>query len=118
MDPFPALADPVRRELLRALARRPSRVVDLAALHPISRPAVSRHLRVLVDAGLVSVGTTDGNGTTRCGATGWTRSDVLLATCPRARFDESVLDSLDLEVRRTVRDHRQAPTAHPAEETA
>ena len=53
MDPFAALADPVRRDLLRRLAHSPARVVDLAALHPISRPAVSKHLRVLVDAGLV-----------------------------------------------------------------
>ena len=53
MDPFAALADPVRRELLRTLAAGPARVVDLAAAQPISRPAVSKHLRVLVDGGLV-----------------------------------------------------------------
>lgn len=49
-----ALADPVRRELLSRLARGgPVRVVDLAADHAISRPAISRHLRVLGEAGLV-----------------------------------------------------------------
>ena len=54
MDAFAALADPVRRDLLRRLARGPARVVDLAAEHPISRPAVSKHLRLLSDAGLVT----------------------------------------------------------------
>ena len=119
MDPFPALADPVRRELLRTLAGRPSRVVDLAALHPISRPAVSRHLRVLVDAGLVSV---EDHGRERhysLQRDGLDPVHALLADLrPRARFDASVLDGLDLEVRRTVRDQRQTPTVHPAEETA
>ena len=51
---FGALADPVRRALLGDMAAGPARVVDLAARHPISRPAVSRHLRVLREAGLVS----------------------------------------------------------------
>jgi len=54
MDVYAALADPVRRDLLRRLARGSARVVDLAADHPISRPAVSRHLRVLGEAGLVA----------------------------------------------------------------
>ena len=52
MDPFAALADPVRRGLLRAIAARPARVVDLAAAHPISRPAISKHQRLLTEAGL------------------------------------------------------------------
>ncbi len=54
MDPYAALADPVRRAVLRQLAGGSARVVDVAAEHPISRPAVSRHLRVLADAGLVA----------------------------------------------------------------
>lgn len=53
MDVFEALADPVRRELLRRVAPRPQRAGDLATGHGISRPAVSRHLRVLTEAGLV-----------------------------------------------------------------
>lgn len=55
MDAFPALADPVRRELLGLLRRSPASVGELAARFPISRPAISRHLRVLREAGLVSV---------------------------------------------------------------
>ena len=55
MDAFSALADPVRRELLGLLRRSPTSAGDLAARFPISRPAISRHLRVLREAGLVSV---------------------------------------------------------------
>lgn len=50
---FDALGDPTRRELLRQLAAGDRSVSELAATLPISRPAVSRHLRVLKDAGLV-----------------------------------------------------------------
>lgn len=52
---FDAIADPVRRAILRSVAGGPRRVVDIADEHPISRPAISRHLRVLVEAGLVDV---------------------------------------------------------------
>jgi DNA-binding transcriptional ArsR family regulator len=48
-----ALADPTRREIFERLARAPSSVGDLASDLPVSRPAVSQHLRVLKDAGLV-----------------------------------------------------------------
>jgi DNA-binding transcriptional ArsR family regulator len=51
---FSALADPTRREIFERLARRPSAVGELAKALPVSRPAVSQHLRVLRDAGLVS----------------------------------------------------------------
>ena len=54
MDVFGAIADPVRRELLLAIGTGTARVVDLASGRPISRPAVSKHLRVLSDAGLVA----------------------------------------------------------------
>lgn len=124
MDPFAALADPVRRELLRTLAVGPARVVDLAAAHPISRPAVSKHLRVLVEGGLVSAQrrgrerhyslVPEGLHPVR---------DLVDDLARRPRFDESVLDALDLEVRRTTRDHRESTTARPTssrttEETA
>ena len=48
-----ALGDRHRRAILRLLAERPRPVHELAAGLPISRPAVSRHLRLLKDAGLV-----------------------------------------------------------------
>lgn len=50
---FQALADPVRRRLIERLATAPQPVHLLAAREPISRPAISRHLRVLREAGLV-----------------------------------------------------------------
>lgn len=49
-----AVAHPVRRDLLARVRGRPSRVTDLAAGFDISLPAVSRHLRVLEKAGLVT----------------------------------------------------------------
>lgn len=49
-----ALGEPTRRVILERLATRPAAVVDLAAELPISRPAVSQHLRVLKEAGLVT----------------------------------------------------------------
>jgi DNA-binding transcriptional ArsR family regulator len=48
-----ALGDPTRLAILERLSDRPSAVVDLARELPVSRPAVSQHLRVLKDAGLV-----------------------------------------------------------------
>jgi len=48
-----ALADPTRRSVFETLRAGPRSVGDLAAGLPVSRPAVSQHLRVLKDAGLV-----------------------------------------------------------------
>lgn len=53
VDPFDALGDPNRREILRLLGEGDKPVVEIAAAMPISRPAVSRHLRLLKDAGMV-----------------------------------------------------------------
>ena len=50
---FAALADPTRREIFERVAERPRSVGDLAAELPVSRPAVSQHLKVLKGAGLV-----------------------------------------------------------------
>jgi len=50
-----ALADEGRRTLLESLAAGPATAGELAALLPIARPGVSRHLRVLREAGLVEV---------------------------------------------------------------
>jgi DNA-binding transcriptional ArsR family regulator len=49
------LGDPSRRAIFARLAERPRAVTDLAADLPISRPAVSQHLKVLKDAALVRV---------------------------------------------------------------
>lgn len=49
-----ALADPTRRAILALLAKKRLHVEELAAHFPISRPAISKHLRILKQAGLLS----------------------------------------------------------------
>ena len=61
-DGLTALADPTRRAIFERLAERPSAVGELAGEVPVSRPAVSQHLKVLKRAGLV---TDRANGTRR-----------------------------------------------------
>lgn len=53
-DPFEAIGDGNRREILRLLSQGDKPVHEIAAALPISRPAVSRHLRLLKNAGLVA----------------------------------------------------------------
>ena len=59
---FAALADPTRRALFEKVAAEPQTVGALARQLPVSRPAVSQHLKVLKDAGLV---TDEARGTSR-----------------------------------------------------
>lgn len=49
-----ALAEPARQDIYERLATRPQAVGELAAQMPISRPAVSQHLKILKEAGLVT----------------------------------------------------------------
>lgn len=58
--PLTALGDPTRRAIFERLLASPSAVGDLAKAFPVSRPAVSQHLKVLKDAGLV-IDRQDGN---------------------------------------------------------
>jgi len=53
VDGWTALGDPTRRAIFERLADRPRAVGELASELPVSRPAVSQHLKVLKDAGLV-----------------------------------------------------------------
>ena len=125
VDAFGALADPVRRSILVELAARPHRVVDLAVTRPISRPAVSKHLRLLLQAGVVTA--TD-RGRERYYALDPTGLrivhqyvDSLVATAPTAPIAPHALESLDTEVRRTTRERRhaaRATTTMSTEETA
>ena len=117
MDVFAALADPVRRSLLEEVSSGPARVVDLAARRPISRPAVSRHLKVLVEAGLVTA--TDRGRERHYALTPAGLAPVfalverlVLAATP---VTPNALDALATEVRRTSRDRR---TPIPRQETA
>jgi DNA-binding transcriptional ArsR family regulator len=51
---FSALSDPTRRKILERLAKGEASVLEIAEPHDMSLPAVSKHLRVLEDAGLVA----------------------------------------------------------------
>ncbi len=108
MDVFTAIADPVRRDLLRVLATRSARVVDLAAGRAISRPAVSKHLRVLTDAGLVVADDVGRERHYRLRVEGLGAVADLLHELARPALRPPVtaamLDALDLEVRRVGRD--------------
>ena len=53
VDPWTALGDPTRKAIFEYLVDRPRAVLELARELPVSRPAVSQHLRVLKAAGLV-----------------------------------------------------------------
>lgn len=122
MDIFAALADPVRRSLLAELAAEQRRVCDLAATRPISRPAVSKHLRLLLEAGAVTV--TD-RGRERFYALERTALAPVssyvagLAATRAAPVTGQALDALETEVRRTGRERRRtAPRDDEHEETA
>ncbi len=129
MDVFAAIADPVRRSLLAELADEPRRVVDLAASRPISRPAVSKHLRLLLEAGVVTVtdrGRERYYALDRAALAPVTTYVGELVARPLGRplarpLGEQALDALETEVRRTGRDRRRTtpePTQHEHEETA
>lgn len=53
VHPLDALGNPVRREILLSLRDRPMAVHEIAQRFDVTRPAISRHLRVLREAGLV-----------------------------------------------------------------
>ncbi len=121
-----AVADPVRREILMMLRHTPLTAGDIAARFAISRPAVSRHLRVLRESGLVR---DEQIGRHRSYSLVRSRLGDLAAWL--AQFDTRSTDwsqrlaALDTEVHRTRRDRRRAEPAHdqhtahhPKEDTA
>ena len=102
-----AIADPVRRGVLDALAGGPLAAGQIAARFAISRPAVSRHLRVLLKSGLVTTGPTGGAGSTRstprrCALVGW-----IDALEPPSGWQHR-LDALETERPADRRDRREA----------
>ncbi|MGK5678252.1 ArsR/SmtB family transcription factor [Actinoplanes sp. URMC 104] len=121
-DVAAAIADPVRRQILELLRERPLAARRIAERFPISRPAISRHLRVLRECGLVR--------DTLVGRERLYRLDPAplgelrdwlaeLASAPIAG-DADVwsrrLDALETEVHRTRRDRRQGRTAGDRQE--
>ena len=113
MDVFAAVADPARREVMSALARGDLSAGDVAALFPISRPAVSRHLRVLREAGLVRDELVGRRRVYRLDVDGLAPVTSWLTTVTSSPAAEpgvwsGRLDALETEVRRTRRERRSA----------
>jgi DNA-binding transcriptional ArsR family regulator len=113
MDVFSAVADPARREVLSALARGDLSAGEVAALFPISRPAVSRHLRVLREAGLVHDELVGRRRVYRLDLDGLAPVTAWLTTLTSSPASGAGgwpgrLDALETEVRRTRRERRTA----------
>ena len=104
---FSALADPTRRAILSRLLEGDATVNELAEPFPISLPAVSRHLKVLENAGLI----------TRSKDAQWRRSSLELGALrevtdwmePYRRFWDANLDRLDAHLKRVQRDIPHRP---------
>jgi DNA-binding transcriptional ArsR family regulator len=99
-----ALADGSRRTMLDSLSRGPATVNELAAMLPIARPGVSRHLRVLREAGLVEVRQEAQRRVYSLRAQPLAEIDEWLAGY-RALWDHR-LDALHTEIARGKRDRR------------
>lgn len=54
-DIFQAIADPTRRAIIQRLSEKPLNVKSLATHFDVSRPAVSRHIRILTECGMVTI---------------------------------------------------------------
>jgi DNA-binding transcriptional ArsR family regulator len=54
-DAFHAISDPTRRDILTVLASKPMNLNSIAENFPVSRPAISRHIKVLTECGLVVI---------------------------------------------------------------
>jgi DNA-binding transcriptional ArsR family regulator len=114
MDVFPAIADPARREIMSALARGELSAGEVAALFSISRPAISRHLRVLREAGIIHDELVGRRRMYRLDLDGLAPVTAWLTTLTNSRASGSGgwpdrLDALETEVRRTRRERRTAP---------
>jgi DNA-binding transcriptional ArsR family regulator len=103
-----AIADPIRRDILMLLRERPMLAGEIAERFDVSRPAVSRHLRVLRECGLVVDEVRGRERVYRLDPSPLTP----LAEWITALHDRwsGPLDALETEVYRTRRDRRGAPS--------
>ena len=104
MEALAAVADPTRRQLLELLVDGEVTAGELAAAFPVSRPAVSRHLRVLREAGLVRVRSDGRRRLYALDPRPLRELDAWLD--PYRRLWSQRLDALDTEIRRGRRDRR------------
>lgn len=92
-DVFQAVADPTRREIIGILSSQPQNVNELADNFQMSRPAVSKHLRILKECGLVS---TEKKGRERyCHANLDKLGEIALWVHQYRRFWNTSLDKLE-----------------------
>jgi DNA-binding transcriptional ArsR family regulator len=103
-----AIADPVRREIMEMLRDAPLAAGAIAGRFQISRPAVSRHLRVLRRSGLVSDRLVGRRRIYELDAERLTELVEWLARFPRTSRFERHLDALETEVYRARRERRPA----------
>jgi DNA-binding transcriptional ArsR family regulator len=110
---FAALADPTRRSILARLAQGEATVTELAAPHAMSLPSVSRHLKVLEKAGLVSKGRSAQWRPCRLEAAQLRAADAWIA--PYRAFFESRFDRLEDQLTEVAgRERRSSRPAAPA----
>jgi DNA-binding transcriptional ArsR family regulator len=119
-----AIADPVRREILTLLQAGPLPAGAIASRFAISRPAVSRHLRVLRESGLVVDQPRGRERVYRLDVTPLAGLDDWLAQFRRSGGSggsnewSSRLDALETEVHRTRRDRARRPETPDTADTA
>ncbi|HYI23951.1 MAG TPA: metalloregulator ArsR/SmtB family transcription factor [Thermomicrobiales bacterium] len=116
MDTFEAIADPVRREILVLLMARQLTAGEVADRFSISRPAISRHLRVLRETGLVAVEASGRRRVYRIETTPLGEVETWLQQFHVAWF--SRLDALETEVHRTRRERERRERSMSSPSTA
>ncbi|WP_035854534.1 metalloregulator ArsR/SmtB family transcription factor [Cryptosporangium arvum] len=114
MSVWEALADPVRREILAGLREGAATAGAIAARFAISRPAVSRHLRVLRDAGLASSEVRGQERVYHLAAAPLAEVDAWLRRVTPARRPSPAerLDALETELRRGRRGNKEVGDGH------
>jgi DNA-binding transcriptional ArsR family regulator len=100
MEVFEALADPTRRRIVELLAEEERSAGELAGHFQVSRPAVSKHLRVLREAGLVNVREDAQRRIYRLEPMAMGRAEAWLAR--HRQFWEQRLDALEAQIEKEV----------------
>ena len=115
-DVAAAIADPVRRDILELLRDQRLPAGEIADRFPISRPAVSRHLRVLRESGLVRDTIVGRQRLYQLDASRFAELIEWLGQFTPAAGWERHLDALETEVHRTRRDRRRGETTDRRQE--
>lgn len=116
MNGIRAIADPVRREILELLHAAPLPAGRIAEHFSISRPAVSKHLKVLIECGVVTVTETGRQRVYGLRTTPLAELVAYLDGLIRPPFAHQ-LDALSTEVARTRRERARSDSAQPAHAT-